>query len=194
MVTQAAALRSDKRSALLALFVGMATFVGAAFLLTRPSPIGPFSDGDLHRDAALGVEAPYPNDWHLQSFDNDLGLARHSGFVLSSRPHHFEYPDLGGGRSTSSWDMRGLSTTAVVIEISQVERFPIRCRRTSAFPMSLDKAVEARPRWGSSPRLFLSACVEDTKGFNVHAWIGSEADPRDAAAAFKIVESIRPVS
>ncbi|MDQ3954682.1 MAG: hypothetical protein M3285_03930 [Actinomycetota bacterium] len=194
MVTQAAVLRSSRRSALFVLFVGMATVAVTAFFLTRPSPVGPFSGGDLYVDRELGVEVPHPDDWHLQPFDDDLGMVRHHGFVLSSAPHNFEYPNLGGGRSTSSWDMRRLPATAVVVEISQADRFSIQCRRTTSFPMSLAGAAKDHPRWGSPARLFLSACVEGTSGFGVHTWIGEAASDADTDAAYKIVESIRPVS
>jgi hypothetical protein len=90
--------------------------------------------------------------------------------------------------------MRNLSTSAVVLEISRADRFVMECGRTSKFPLSLSRATEALPAWGSAKRLFVSACVEGTAGFNVHVWVGEDASRVDTDSAYEIVESLRPVS
>lgn len=113
-------------------------------------------------DTRLDVSARIPTMWHTQTFDNDLGLATHTGFVLSNVPHRFDYPDLGGGRSTSAWDMSAVPPHAVVLELGRVVRLAGACNAepwdepVTDFPLSLDDAdmIKSGPRFGSPPRLY----------------------------------------
>jgi hypothetical protein len=141
----------------------------------------------------LGISAEYPADWHQQRFNHELGLlAVRRGILLSNVNHRFRYPDLGGGRATSAWNMEALPKGSVVIEISQTLRFRVTCSRTSRFPLSLESAQRSRGAYGSPPRLFLSACIKDELGFGVHVWIWPDASSEDKDAAREIVSSIRP--
>jgi hypothetical protein len=141
----------------------------------------------------LSISAEYPNDWHHQRFDHELGLlVTRRGIVLSNVSHRFRYPDLGPHRETSAWNMRRLPSDSVVVEISQTQRFSMICRHTERFPLSLENALRTRGAHGSPPRLFLSACIEGKPGFDVHAWIWPGASSKDRTIAREIVASIQP--
>jgi hypothetical protein len=145
-------------------------------------------------DPRTGVAGRYPADWHLQSFDDNLGLATHTGMVFSNVAHHFEYPDLPEGRATSAWDYEDLPDDAVVIEVSQTVRLSILCKRTT-LPLSLDdgQLSRDRPSYGAPPRLFIPACIEGRNGIGVHVLFFPETSARDRLAARTFVESIGPL-
>lgn len=148
----------------------------------------------------LDVSARIPATWHTQTFDNDVGLATHTGFVVSNLPHRFDYPDLGGGRSTSAWDMSAVPPHAVVVELSRVVRLPGACNAgpwnepVTNFPLSLDDAemIKSGPRFGSPPRLYIPVCHVNGNHFTVNAWFFPEASARDRELADELIGSIEP--
>jgi hypothetical protein len=147
------------------------------------------------RDTRAGVSGRYPASWSRQVFDDDLGLATHTGVVFSNVPHHFEYPDLPEGSSTSAWDYEGLPDDAVVVEVSETVRFSFACKNTTPFPLSLSDGhlAQDKPAYGAPPRLFISACIQGRNALDVHVLVFPDASARDRAAARDLVESIRPL-
>jgi hypothetical protein len=156
---------------------------------------------DLARhDPRLHVSAAIPKGWPTQSFDNEVGNATHTGFVVSNVAHTFGYPGLGGGGATSAWDMTKLPPHAVVVEIGRVVRFAVKCNSEDGnmpvtdFPLSLDDAeiINTGPRFGSPPRLYIPVCLNNGSHFTVHAWFFPEATARDRGLAEELVSSIYP--
>jgi hypothetical protein len=146
------------------------------------------------QDDRTGVAGRYPAAWHRESFDDNLGLATHTGMVFSNVPHHFEYPDLPEGRSTSAWDYEDLPDDAVVVEVSKTVRFDLTCKRTT-LPLSLSDGNLSRdkPAYGAPPRLFIPGCIEGRNGIGVHVLVFPDASPRDVRAVRTFVGSIRPL-
>lgn len=128
----------------------------------------------------------------MQPFGNDMGMALHVGFVASNLEHSFRYPDLGPSRGTSAWDMRGLPDGLVAVEVSRLIRFPIKCRKTTAFPPSIEDGEWSRPAFGSPRRLYIPACVKGDLPFGVHVWIGDDASDDDVADLNQLLASIKP--
>jgi hypothetical protein len=128
-----------------------------------------------------------------------VGLATHAGVLVSNVEHTFTYPDLSGGRSTSSWDMTGLPPDAVVVEVSEVVRLPVACNSDDGgdmpvtdFPLTLDDAdaMTGRSRHGAPPRHYIGVCLHDGKHFGVHAWFFPQASDGDRKLVEDIVSSI----
>jgi hypothetical protein len=158
--------------------------------------------GVLHHDPRLDVSARIPKGWHTQTFDNDVGLATHTGFVVSSVAHTFGYPDLRGGKSTSEWDMTDLPPHAVVVEISRVVRLPVACNSEEGnmsvtdLPLSLDDfdVIRTGRRYGSPPRQFIGVCLDNGRHFGVNAWFFLDASHSDRALAAELITSIERAS
>jgi hypothetical protein len=146
-------------------------------------------------DVRTGVGGRHPASWHRQSFDDRIGLATHTGMVFSNVAHHFDYPKLPEGASTSLWDYEQLPDDAVVVEVSQTIRFDLDCRRSTSFPLSLTDGHLARdrPAYGGPPRLFIQACIEGQSGIGVHILVFPDAPAPAIDAIRRFVESIRPL-
>jgi hypothetical protein len=165
-----------------------------ALVIRSPDPAGV-----THQDPRLDVSAHVPEGWHTQSFDDEVGLATHTGFVVSNIPHYFRHPDLRGGETTSGWDMKDLPPHAVVLEISRVVRLPVACSSEAgnmsitAFPLSLEQleTITTSPRYGAPPRRYLGVCLEDGKHFGVHAWFFPQASEHDRDLAAELISSIQ---
>jgi hypothetical protein len=147
----------------------------------------------------INVSAVVPEGWHTQRFDNNVGLATHTGVLVSNVDHTFEYPDLSGGRATSSWDMGDLPPHAVVVEISEVVRIPVACNSEDGgdtpvtnFPLSLDNAdaTTMRSSHGAPPRHYVGVCLGNGMHFGVHTWFFPQASDGDRKLAEEIVSSI----
>jgi hypothetical protein len=155
-----------------------------------------------YEDSRLDVSARVPESWQRQAFDSDLGLVTHTGFLVSNVQHTFRYPRLGGGVSTSAWDMGALPPNTLVIEVGEVVRFNVPCNsedgnmRVTEFPLSLDEAetVESGPRYGAPPRLYIPICLDNGDNFNVNAWFFPQASDQDRELAYEMVSSVRPTS
>ncbi|MFN2587831.1 MAG: hypothetical protein ABR613_06925 [Actinomycetota bacterium] len=132
----------------------------------------------------------HPPGWHVQTFDAPVGLATHEGAVLSNVRHRFAHPDLRRAE-TGAWDFRQVPAHAVALELSQSIRLAIVCRKTTETPLRLGRAEVVRGEYGSPPRRFLSLCVRGQSNFGLHVWFGKDASAADAAAARKVVRSIR---
>jgi hypothetical protein len=182
----------------IAVLGALGALAGLVFLLTRsehPQLV-------FHHDSRLGVSARVPPAWHIQAFDNNVGLATHTGFVVSNVAHTFTYPDLTGGRSTSGWDMTELPSYAVVVEISRVVRLDVACNSgeenmtVTNFPLSLEDpgVVRARRVHGSPPRHYIGVCLRNGENFGIHTWLFPEASLRDSKLARELIASIRPSS
>jgi hypothetical protein len=165
-----------------------------ALVIRSPDPAGV-----THQDPRLDVSARVPEGWHTQSFDDEVGLATHTGFVVSNIPHYFRHPDLRGGETTSGWDMNDLPPHAVVLEISRVVRLPVACNSEAgnmsitAFPLSLEQleTITTGPRYGAPPRRYLGVCLGDGKHFGVHAWFFPQASERYRDLAAELISSIQ---
>lgn len=168
-----------------------ATLVAAVAVAVTSTPV----TWATWRDPRVGVSGRYPPGWSHQYFDDQVGPATHTGVVFSNVAHHFDYPDLPTGSSTSAWDYRALPDDAVVVEVSATIRFEIMCRRTTAFPLALSDGHRAqdKPAYGAPPRLFIPACIEGGNGLGVHVLVWPDASQRDRDAARDIVEMIKPL-
>jgi hypothetical protein len=153
-----------------------------------------------YTDEEMSWSWRYPADWHQQSFENNLGLVTHEGALVRNLDHTFNYPHIDNG-ATSAWDMRGLPTNLVVVQIDQALRFQFECSglgniEPTDFPISLsDLELVREPaddRYGAPPRRFLGTCVPGTYGFNVNVWFGDAATTEDKEMAAEIVGSITP--
>lgn len=155
----------------------------------------------MHHDARIDVSAGVPQRWHTQNFDNEVGLATHTGFVVSNVKRTFTYPDLRGGMATTSWNMMDLPPHAVVVEISESVRLPVVCDAegnlpVTDFPLSLEAAdvITTGRSWGAPPRHYISACLDNGKHFGVHAWFFPNASHSDRELAAALINSIEPTS
>ena len=149
-----------------------------------------------HVDKRLGVQFEYPTAWYLQSFNNLVGMATHTGFILSSKNHYFQYPNLGLSRATSQWDMRTVPRDAVVVEVAETVRFEIRCKKTKNFPPALEDAqkVGSGPSYGAPKRFYIPICRKGLNGFHVFVWEFPESSITEREAAVSVVESINGYS
>jgi hypothetical protein len=169
--------------------------LSVVFLLASTSPTCTQTSYPISfRHPEQGWSWRYPSNWHLQTFDDQVGFASHAGAILSSSPHHFDYPHIEGG-STSLFDFTTVPHDAVTIEFSQTLRFELPCKRTTATPIDLGnlKLAHDDPKYayGEPPRHWMSVCVEGRSGFGLHVWIGPLASYEDIAALRSVVSSIR---
>jgi len=94
-VSAHAVARSRRRRELLLGLVAVVV-LGAALELTLLVQDRPPSGWTNIEERKLSISAEYPNAWHHQRFDHQLGLlAIRRGIVLSNVRHRFRYPDLG---------------------------------------------------------------------------------------------------
>lgn len=152
-----------------------------------------------HHDPRLDVSARIPEGWHIQSFYDRVGFARHTGFVVSNIPHHFRHPR---GEATSAWDMSDLPPHAVVIDVSRIVAglAPVACNAerggvsATDFPLSLDRfrTITGATRYGDPPRRYLRVCLEDGSDFGVHVWFLPQASEHDRDLAAELISSIEP--
>lgn len=153
-----------------------------------------------HTDERLELQADYPSNWHLQSFNRSLGVGGdHVGFVISNVDHVFDHPDLGPDvNHGQAWDMRALPNSAVVIEVSLLAGFAYtRCERgKDEFPLDLATfdRDNIQPSYGAPPRLYAIPCIEDAYSVVTHVWLFPNASAEDREAAETIVESIDQLS
>lgn len=179
--------------------LGVCALLGYTFTSTSEvdSPVAPVLDS-THTDERLELQADYPSDWYLQTFNMNLGLGDHVGFVISNVNHDFEHPDLDGGEFVQNWDMRALPDSAVVIEVSLHARFTyVPCERSrNEFPLDLSTYVLARDHhsYGAPPRLWTSPCIDGSYLFGNHVWFFPDASAEDRKTAETIVESIDQLS
>ena len=153
-----------------------------------------------HLDRSLDVQVTYPKGWHLQTFSNSVGMAIHSGFILSTESHRFEYPEQeapeGVIKETNLWDMNELPNNAVVVEVSETPSHGFLCERTWHFPPVIEEArrVQYRPSFGTPAGLLLAVCREGHDWFNVNVWHFPGSSEEDRETAREIVDSISAVS
>lgn len=144
-------------------------------------------------DARLKIGLRYPRGWSIDHFENDLGLATHTGVLLSNVDVELRYPDLPSG-ATTLWDMHDLPDHTVVVEVSRAPRFSVPCDETSPFPLPLPTAAQepTEPSYGAPPKYFVTACVEGRLPFNVFVYAFPHVDPVDLVRAWQVVASITP--
>lgn len=181
------------RTAAVLLVLALGAIV-AALLIRNPQPAGV-----THHDPRLDISVRVPEGWHTQSFDDRVGFATHTGFIVSNVPHHFRHPL---GEATSAWDMSELPANAVVVDVSRVvaglDVGPCNAERggvsATDFPISLDRfrTITGASRFGGPPRRYLRVCLEDGSDFGVHAWLFPQASERDRNLAAELISSITP--
>lgn len=161
--------------------------------------VSPSSQMSTHQLPDLGIEFDYPSNWHLQEFDDYLGLASMTGALVSNVEHDFEHPDLGEGRSTSAWDMRALPEDLIVVSFEQLDRHNLEAKRTRGLPLDLEGAVvshdakhEGSAYGAPQPRLFLPFSVTGHLNSGAQVFIGDVgAYERDVVE--RILASVRPI-
>lgn len=161
--------------------------------------ISPSTQMSTHQLPELGIEFDYPSNWHLQGFDDHLGLAYVTGALVSNVEHEFEHPDLGEGNGTSAWDMRGLPDDLIVLSFEQLDRYNFEAKRTKRLPLDLESAVVSHDAkhhvdtYGApQPRLFLPFAVEGHLNSGAQVFIGDVgADEREVVD--RILASVRPL-
>lgn len=151
-----------------------------------------------HTDERMEMQADYPSNWHLQSFNELLGHSDHIGFIISNIDHDLKHPYLGPDQGTGAWDTRTLPDSAVVIEVSLISHrtyFPCD-RATDEFPLDLAtfKRYKAQPSYGAPPYLWAAPCVEGVYSFGSYVWLFPDASDEDRKTAEDIVGSIDRLS
>jgi hypothetical protein len=163
----------------------------AALVMRNPQPAGV-----IHHDPRLDVSARFPEGWQTQSFDDRVGFATHTGFVVSNVPHHFRHPR---GEATTTWDMTDLPPNAVVVDVSRIITSLAPIAGDSAegvsatdFPLSLDRfrTITGASRYGDPPRRYLRVRLEDGSEFGVHVWFLPRASEKDRDLAEDLIASI----
>lgn len=175
--------------------------VGVALSLWQDGEgaISPSSQMSTHQLPDLGIEFDYPSNWHLQEFDDNLGLAHMTGALVSNVEHGFEHPDLGEAGSTSAWDMRGLPEDLIVVSFEQLDRHNFEAKRTTRLPLDVESAVvshdaehDGRTFGAPQPRLFLPFSVTGHLSSGAQVFIGDvEAHQREVVE--QILASVRPI-
>jgi hypothetical protein len=178
--------------------VALAVAVGGTiFAVSTLTP----DDSDMEASSWTAQAVPrlrltfrHPPDWHVQSFDEQVGHVEFAGAVVSNVAHTFRHPDLGPNEVTSTWSLRGLPETAVAISIERVigglgrpEHLPDTVR-----PISLEGARLVRKDGGWEERS-MPVVVGGGSDY-VRVWFGPEASERDKRIARRIVGSIEPFS
>ena len=148
----------------------------------------------------LGIAIDYPSQWQLQPFDEDLGMAHHTGAVISNVRHRFVHPYPGRSSSTSAWNMQGLPEGLIVLSFQQLDRHNFEARRNQGFPLSLENAIlshdaeEGIDTYGApQPRYFIPFAVEGHLGSGVQVYIG-DVGPKERTAVERILASVEPIS
>lgn len=175
--------------------------VGVALWLWQDGEraMSPSSQVSTHQLPDLGIEFDYPSNWHLQEFDDNLGLASMTGALVSNVEHGFEHPDVGEGGSTSAWDMRGLPEDLIVVSFEQLDRHNFEAKRTRRLPLDLESAVVSQDAkhhvdtYGApQPRLFLPFSVAGHLSSGAQVFIGDVgSEERDVVE--RILASVRPI-
>lgn len=199
---QAEAIRADLRrqprrfSTTVLLGTSLVVALALLFGLRDQETIPAAPDVSTSRLSQLGIEVDYPSNWYLQPFDEDLGLARHSGAVISNVEHRFVHPDPSGTDSTSAWDMSGLPEGVIVLSFQQLDRHNFEAKRTTGFPLDLEDARVSRDddTYGApQPRYFIPFAVDGHLGSGVQVYIG-DVGPAERAAVERILASVRPIA
>lgn len=179
-------------------FVGLlATAIGVG-LAAGPEAIGTIT---THSAVDQGWSWRYPANWRLQTIDEWVGHSTFDGALVSNTNHYFVHPS-GPNFGTSAWDFRGLPANVVVVQFAQLDRWGIPCdderafpktggMKPSEFPLSLSDAEVAHGSPDAFAIRFLPVCVPGEPVFNVHAWFGPDASPRDREVVEDIVAWIR---
>lgn len=194
-----AALRRSQVQLALAILV--VVVVGAVLWLGRSDPraISPTSQMSTHQLPELGIEFDYPWNWHLQEFDENLGLASMTGALVSNIRHDLHHPDLGPDEGTSAWDMRGLPEDLIVISFEQLDRHNSEATGDERLPLELANALVSEDAkhgvdtYGApQPRLFLPFAAKGHLSSAAQVFIGDVgADEHEVVDA--ILGSVRPI-
>jgi hypothetical protein len=148
----------------------------------------------------------YPPQWYLQPFT--ISCPPHfgsEGAIVTNVAHVFKQVK-GANFCTGSWDMRGLPSTLVVVELARSGGGPVLppgcCGQTTPpdtpLPLSLDSAERANDvsgeepgePWGApQPRLYLTVTIQGND-YSLNVWIGHDASALDREIASRIVSSI----
>jgi hypothetical protein len=166
--------------------------IATALVIRNPQPAG-----TVHHDPRLDVSARIPEGWHIQSFDDRVGFATHTGFVVSNVAHDFRHPR---GQAVTTWDLSDLPPHAVVIDISRIiAGLDVGGGQAGGppatdFPLSLDRfrSYTKASQFGVPPRLYFRVLLEDGSDFGVHVWFLPEASDHDRDLAEDLISSIEP--
>jgi hypothetical protein len=99
---------------------------------------------------------------------------------------------LRHGGCTTRWDVQGVPSTFVLVDLSQFD-YPIApMQRTySALPPKLEQSLGASTSCGCSFR-FADLWISGV-GYNLRAWVGSDAQQPVSRALDAMISSIRPL-
>jgi len=149
-----------------------------------------------YTDPDYGWTLSFPSDWHSQRVQESQFEYHAEGILISNVDHTFRTPDLGGQSFTSAWDMRGLPSSLVVVEVAHIRTIPGPCPGADTpLPLSLKDAKSYDFPPGQSygapqPELSLSVTAKRDNHYAVLAWIGADASSADRAILDNIVASI----
>jgi hypothetical protein len=181
-----------------AAFVALAVAVGGTILAV--STLSP-DDSDIETSSWTAQAVPrlrltfrHPPDWHVQSFDEQVGHVEFAGAVVSNVAHTFRHPDLGPNEVTSAWSLRGLPETAVAISIERVIGGPTRPEPLPDTDRPIDLEGARLVRMGGGWEERSMPIVVGGGSDYVRVWFGPEASERDKKIARRIVGSIEPFS
>jgi hypothetical protein len=181
------------------LAIGMAA-VGAVVFAFRTSPgttptTAGWARGEIEM---LGATFQYPSSWHLQPFEERVGLAGFTGVVVSNVEGDLHHPDLGADGATSAWDLSGLPPGGVVISIEHLDAIGVPTggvptRPDSQFPLDLVDAehLGQTRHSGATEALWLDFTLNG-RHMGARVFFGPDATEEDRRVAADIVASIRP--
>jgi hypothetical protein len=173
----------------LALAAGAIAFAARAFHATTPAATKSWA---RYEDPGALWHLRHPVSWQVQPFGEGTFS---NGVLISNVRFRFRHAHPPG-YNTSAWDMRGLPTAAVVLQVGFQEAGATAPHPPwSRFPLRLSEArlVRDHPAFGApQPRLFLPVQVpHQPHSYFVFAWFGPDASDADQEAASRIVASLR---
>jgi hypothetical protein len=148
----------------------------------------------------------FPPQWYLQPFEVSCLHWGGQGAIVTNVAHEFKQVK-GSNFCTSEWDMRGLPSTLVVVEVGRFGGGPYLppgcCGRTippdTPLPLTLDSAqtVTTKPGvedpldpYGAPQPHFVIPVVFQGSDYDVTVWIGHATSGVDREIARRIVASI----
>ena len=148
-----------------------------------------------------GWSLAFPATWHAQSFsekeDGGPYTLEKRGVILSNIHHHFEWEQAENISWTPWFEMDGLPSTAVAVQVMYGSGggFGIFCKHDTPLPLSLKnaKAVEYTPPGPGAPNLHQRTLRFIYRGLPYHGvtlWLGPDASKADLAILEQIVGSI----
>lgn len=184
-------------AAVVLITVGAGVFASTRILDPTPEIEAGRPGWNVYRDPTNGWTLEFPESWNAQHVSDVESGGPHRlgvhGVVLSNIDKHFER-HLTQNSWTPYVDLRGAPTSIVAVQVSfSYGGLSFPCP-SSPLPLSLDRADRSLTKDGAGgtqqTRLSLRFAAQNSPGYFVVAWIGSNAPQADVALLRQIVASI----